>query len=85
MQRAGGFSGDELAALREDPRQAPLEEAQKALLLFVLKVVKTPEDVDEADMAGLHKLGWSDQEIFDAAFHGASMAGPSMLYKAFAR
>jgi len=62
-----------------------LEEPQKALLLFVLKAVKTPQSVTAEDIDALHKLGWSDQEIFDATYHGASMVGPSILYKAFVR
>jgi alkylhydroperoxidase family enzyme len=85
LQMAGGMTEEELRALKENPEEAPLEESQKALLLFVLKVVKTPEFVDKADVENLHALGWSDQDIFDAAYHGAAMAGPSLLFKAFSK
>ena len=84
LQQAGGFSAEELAAIQQNPEQAPLEESQKALLLFVLKVLKTPDAVDQGDITPLRDLGWSDQEIFEAAYHGASMATPATLFKAFA-
>lgn len=85
LQKAAGFSKEELEAIKADPSTAPLDEPQKALLLFVLKAVKTPQAVTSEDIEALHKLGWSDQNIFDAAYHGASMVGPSILYKAFVR
>ena len=83
LKMAGGMTDEELEALRKDPESAQLEESQKALLLFVLKVVRTPEDVSEADIDALRQLGWSDKDIFEAAFHGTSMIGASKLYKAF--
>jgi hypothetical protein len=85
LKMAGGFSDAELESLKAHPETAPLEDSQKALLLFVLKVIKAPELVDEVDVAKLHELGWSDQDIFDAAFHGTAMIGASKLYKAFTK
>lgn len=85
LKMAAGFSKEELQAIKADPSTAPLEEPQKALLLFVLKAIKTPQAVTAGDLDSLHELGWSDQEIFDATYHGASMIGPSILYKAFVR
>ena len=85
LKMAGGMSDSDLEALKANPDAAPLEESQKALLLFVLKVVRTPDEVKEADVDELRKLGWSDQDIFEAAFHGASMIGASKLYKAFVK
>jgi len=85
LKMAGGFSDADLEALKANPENAPLEDFQKALLLFVLKVVKTPEEVQETDVEKLREMGWSDQDIFDAAFHGAAMIGAGKLYKAFSR
>lgn len=85
LKLAGGMSDEDIETLRKDPESAPLEEFQKALLLFVLKVVRTPEDVGEADIDALRQLGWSDKDIFEAAFHGTSMIGASKLYKAFVK
>ena len=83
LKQAGEMSEEDLEALRNHPEQAPLEESQKALLLFVLKVVKTPDEVKKADIEALREMGWRDQDIFDAAYHGTSMVGASMLFKAF--
>jgi hypothetical protein len=83
--QAGGVTPAELAAMKADPEQAPLEESQKELLLFVLKVVKTPEKVTAADVAKLHELGWRDQDIFDASFIGAFMKAVSILNKALVK
>ena len=85
LKMAGGMSDSDLEALKANPDAAPLEESQKALLLFVLKVVRTPDDVKETDVDALRKLGWSDQDIFEAAFHGTSMIGASRLHKAFVK
>ena len=53
------------------------------MLLFVLKVVKAPESVEQGDMDGLLKMGWNEKDIFDAVFHGVGMIGPSKMVKAF--
>jgi hypothetical protein len=85
LKMAGGFSDSELEELKKNPENAPLEDSQKALLLFVLKVVKAPEEIKETDVEGLREMGWSDQDIFDASFHGTSMIGMSKLFKAFGK
>jgi alkylhydroperoxidase family enzyme len=85
LEKAGGLSEEEVRAIRENPEQAPLEEPQKSLFLFVIKLIRDPESISEADIAPLRELGWSDTDIFDAACHAAMMQGPSMLFKAFRR
>lgn len=85
LQQAGGMSAQDLADMKADPEKAPLEESQKELLLFVLKAVKTPEQVTRADVEKLHQCGWRDQDIFDASFIGAFMKAVSILGKAFVK
>ena len=85
LQQAGGMSAADLENLRAHPEKAPLEESQREMLLFVLKAVKTPEKVTKADVAKLHELGWTDQNIFDATYHGASMVALSLMFKAFVK
>ena len=85
LKAAAGMSEKELATLRDNPENAPLEEEQKALLLFVLKVVKTPREVTQEDVQTLRGLGWSDQDIFDAAFHASSMQTSNTLMAAFGK
>lgn len=85
LQLAGGMTPDELKVLRETPEKMDLEAPQKALILFALKVLRTPEQVQAADIDALHGLGWKDVEIFDAAFHATSMIGVSKVFKAFVK
>lgn len=85
LEKAGGMSRADLENLKAHPEKAPLEESQRELLLFVLKALKTPEKVDKADVAKLHDLGWTDQNIFDAVYHGASMVALSLMFKAFVK
>ncbi len=83
LKLAGGMSDSELDSLKTDPSTAPLEEAQKALLLFAVKVAKAPDEIRKTDVDNLRELGWNDQDIFDASYHAASMVSASILFKAF--
>ena len=78
-----GFSDEELEAAKADPGNAKLEEKDKAMLLFVLKALNEPDSVGTNDTDSLHDQGWTDQDIFDAVFHGAGMIGSSKMFKAF--
>jgi alkylhydroperoxidase family enzyme len=57
--RTSGMDESELAALREDPDTAPLEDRERSLLRFVLRSVKEPGSATQADMDGLHAQGWT--------------------------
>jgi hypothetical protein len=85
LQQAGGMSPADLESMTAHPEKAPLEEYQKELVLFVLKAVKTPEKVTKEDVEKLRQLGWSDQNIFDATYHGAFMRTISIVHKAFVK
>lgn len=85
LKNAGDLSDEQLADIRDNPEKAPLDDMQKALFLFAIKVAKTPEQVGEADIQPLRDLGYSDQDIFDAAFHAANMQGPATLWKALVK
>ena len=66
-----------------DPACAPLPEKEKALLLFALKAVKNPEEIEDEDMCRLRDQGWTDGEILEAVHTGASMKMESALFTAF--
>jgi hypothetical protein len=85
LQMAGGMSPAELEKMRANPESAPLEEFQKELVLFVLKALKTPEKVTQAEVEKLRQLGWTDQNIFDAVYHGATMVAMSYMFKALVK
>jgi len=57
---------EQLDAMKADPAQSQLNEKDKAMLLFVLRAVKSPEAVEQKDVDALHDLGWTDQDILEA-------------------
>jgi alkylhydroperoxidase family enzyme len=69
--------------MQADPSKAPLDEKQKALLLFVLKACDNPHSVVAADVERLKGLGWSETDIFDATAHGARMVGTNIIFDTF--
>jgi len=71
-----------LETMTKDPSQAKLEDKDRAMLEFVVKAVKEPASTTKADVDGLHALGWTDQDIFDALSHGANMVSAGIAFTA---
>jgi len=67
----------------KDHDKVPLEENEKALLFFILKVVKNSNAIVQEDVDVLRKLGWTDGEILEATYHGATQVGVDMIFNAF--
>ena len=78
-----GLSDEDVARMEEDPLQAPLDDRDQAMLAFVMKAVKTPDTVEQADMDRLRELGWADSDIMDAMAHATNMIASSILMKTF--
>lgn len=78
-----GWTPKEVEAMRADPQNAKLDANEKAMLLFVLKAVRTPHDVNAHDVQKLRDLGYSDGEILDATNHGARMSAIDIIFDAF--
>ncbi|MBI4962683.1 MAG: hypothetical protein HY913_05340 [Desulfomonile tiedjei] len=78
-----GFTKEQIEAAQADPNQAPLDEKEKALLLFVLKATDNPHSVVQADVDRLRTLGWTDLAIFDGLAHGARMVGTNIIFDTF--
>ena len=78
-----GWTPKEVEAMRSDPQNAKLEPKETAMLLFVLKAVRTPHDVEAKDVQALRDLGYSDGEILDATNHGARMSAIDIIFDAF--
>jgi len=78
-----GLSDEQVAETILDPSRARLAEKERALLLFVLKVVKEPDDVSAEDVQALREQGWTDQQIFEGAYYGAWMLLVGLLFNAF--
>ena len=78
-----GVLPEAIEAIRKDPSSAPLEEKELGMLLFVLKMMKDSNSIEAGDVDHLRKLGWSDQEILEGSFHGASQVASDKLLNGF--
>jgi alkylhydroperoxidase family enzyme len=83
LQMLTDITDEQLEAVKADPAAAPLSEKDKAMLLFVLKCVKTPDATTKEDIDALKTLGWTEKDIFEATQHGADMVRHGILFKAF--
>ena len=83
LQMLTDITDEQLEAVKADPAAAPLNEKDKAMLLFVLKCVKTPDATTKGDIDALKKMDWSEKDIFEATQHGADMIRHGTLFKAF--
>lgn len=83
LQMLTDITDEQLDAVKADPAAAPLDERDNAMLLFVMKSVTMPDDVEQADVDALKKIGWTEKDIFEAAHHGADMIRHGTLFKAF--
>jgi len=81
LQMLANVNDEQLKNLKSDPKQAPLNDKDKAMLLFVLKAVKTPDSVEQKDVDTLRKLGWTDQDLLEATHHGADNVRHGILFK----
>jgi uncharacterized peroxidase-related enzyme len=82
IERAG-YSIDQLNEIKKNPEAAPLDEKEKAMLLFVLKVTRAASSVAATDIEHLHHLGWQDSDILDAATHAARNMAADAVINAF--
>jgi alkylhydroperoxidase family enzyme len=79
----GGLTDDQALALIGNPGSCSLPDKDKAMLVFVAKAMKTPEDVQQEDVDKLREIGWTDTDIFDAVNHGAQMNTGGLLFNVF--
>lgn len=57
---------DELQQIKQNPKKAPLDEPELALLEFILKVLKDSNSTTKEDIQKLNSLKIDDKIIFDA-------------------
>ncbi|POO57333.1 carboxymuconolactone decarboxylase family protein [Agrobacterium rosae] len=60
-----GVSGDELQAIVEGANDAPLNEQERAIMIFATKVVRDATSITQADIDALKTHALTDAEIFD--------------------
>ena len=78
-----GWTAEQVKASRENYKDSPFNEKDKALLGLVLKAVKDSNSVGAEDLEFLRKLGWDDDDIFDAVNYGARMVSTDILINTF--
>ncbi|MBI5843356.1 MAG: hypothetical protein HZB23_01655 [Deltaproteobacteria bacterium] len=78
-----GLTDEQIDAAIKDPKSAALQEKDRELLAYVVKVVADPALSDKKDIERLRELGWSDGDIFDAVNHGIGMVTAGMAFKIF--
>jgi alkylhydroperoxidase family enzyme len=67
----------------EDPTLAPLDEKEKALLLFALRMVKDSNSSSSEDIAALKGVGCSEREIYDTVSNASQMVAGDMVLNVF--
>ncbi len=78
-----GVLPEAIAEIKLDPTKAPLNEKDLAMLLFVLSVTKNSNAIVQEDVDKLRNLGWTDEEILEASYHGATASGVDKIFNAF--
>ncbi len=78
-----GVLPDAVAEIKQDISKAPLQEKELAMLAFVLKLVKDAGSITQADVDHLRGFGWTDQDILEASYHGASQVAADKIFNAF--
>ena len=78
-----GLSIEDIQALKEDTTRAPLEEADMAMLQFVLKATDDAHSRSAEEVQQLRDFGFEDKDIFDAVHHGAYMVATEILFDTF--
>ena len=83
LMQMHGMSQEQIAAITADPGNAPLDDKEKALLLFTLRAVNDSTGTGADDIRKLRQAGASEREIFDALAHGSQQVGGDIMLNAF--
>ncbi len=78
-----GVAPEVVSGMVEDPTLAPLEEKEKALLLFLLRMVKDSNSSSREEIEALKGTGCSEREIYDAVTSAAQMMAGDMVLNVF--
>lgn len=81
--QVGGLDAELVAAIKQDPDEAPLSGKDKALLRFVLRATRDPLSIRADDVDELRGLGWTDSEMLDAVQHGARNVAVDVVFNTF--
>ena len=74
---------DTIQKALENLRNGPLAERENLLLDYVVRAVRNPHGVKDAEIDQLRQEGWTDQDIFEAVAHGAQHTAVDILFETF--
>ena len=83
MLLQAGFTIEQIEAAKANPENAPLPEKDKAMLLYILKVVQNSNSIDSNDLNKLRDMGWSDKDILEGTHCGTNQIATDMIFNAF--
>lgn len=78
-----GWTFDQVAAMRKDPKSANLPEREIAMLLLAIKAIRNAHGVTANDLDTLREMGWSDSDILDAVNHATRMLATDIIFNTF--
>ena len=78
-----GYTLQDLQAVESADKKVPLDEKHQALFDAALVAVYEPENFTAETIASLHRIGWSDADIFDAVDHAAFLFKFARILKAY--
>lgn len=77
-----GYNQEEIEKVLQDIKNVKLEEKDKLLLEYAVKVATNSDNCTAEDVELVKKAGWNDMEIFDAVFNASIFSGLTNLIKA---
>ena len=83
MLEMQGLTSEDIKKMEKDPLQAPLDDKDRAMVSFVMKAIKSPDEIEKPDIDALHDSGWADSDILDAMAHATNMIASSIMMKTF--
>ena len=69
--------------IEENIQNIPFQEAQKTLLLKVLKAIYEADKFDEKDLKELQIFGFSDKDFFDLLSYATNFMGKSKMIEVY--
>lgn len=78
-----GWTFDQVAAMRKDPKSANLPDREIAMLLLAIKAVRNAHGVNANDLDILREMGWNDSDILDAVNHATRMLATDIIFNTF--
>ncbi len=78
-----GVPAETVSGMAADPSLAPLDEKEKALLLFVLRMMADSNASSAEDLEALKDAGCNEREIYDAVSSAAQMVAGDIVLNVF--